>query len=258
MRRPLYSVARAFVPMIGIPTEGSRLWRIIWIAVVTLAIAIFIAASLALMRDRSTLLILWLSWSAVLFISVSAYWGGLHHSGLLLIALIFALWIRERPGSPSATNTLYVLLYAALALSLLFAVRVWRLDALYPYSGSKDMAQYLLTHHLEQRPIAARGQSVSVLAYLPKRAFWYPHENRYGSYTNWSRSLWKMAAIPVNVAAERALQKFSDVPDLLIMTNEPVTLGPKARLRLLHTTPGAVFGNGLERYWLYERMQAAR
>ena len=257
-RATLYAIARAFVPMIGVPVTGA-FWTAAWAGVTLLTATVFISACIVLLRDRLVLLMFCAAAAAILFMTAYVYWGGLHHSGLLFIVLIFSLWITGMPYERRwARTTLMAGLYLSLAFSVFFAVRVWRLELLYPYSGSKETATFLMANGLQNRPIAARGQSESVLLYLPPRQFWYPHENRYGSFFLWNASLWKNAAIPVDVAATRALEKFARVPDLLILTNEPLTIAPRYGLRLLYFTRGPVFGKGSERFWLYDRGSATR
>ena len=231
LRRTLNAVSFAFAPLFGTTMAGAA-WGL---PLIFLPIVIFVAASLVIGRDRAALLILWLSWAALLFIIIFVHWDGLRHSGLLLMALLFSLWIaREAQPRRPAALLLKVSLYGSLVVSLVFAARVWRLEVLYPFSGAKDAAAFLLAHHLEDRPIAAHGEPESVLAYLPRRQLWYPAINGYGSYINWDISIstdW--ATLPANTAAIRALQKFPTSRDLLIMTNEPLTIAPQYGLHVL-------------------------
>ena len=251
------AAAFALAPLFG----TTMFWAAWGKMMVVLPLVVFVAASIVLARDRSALAILWLSWAALLFIIVFVRWAGFRHSGLLLVALIFSLWIAEGVDRrPLARALLTTTLFGSLFLSLLFAMRAWRLEVLYPYSGSKAAAAYLLEHHLENRPIAAQGVArEAVLAYLPPRQFWYPNERRYGTYEEWGVDVWSSGYQPADVATLETLQKFRGVADLLILTNDPLTIPSQYRVRVLYATNapvllGGIMGNGFERFWLYERI----
>ena len=258
-RMAVYGIARAFIPIWSTPAAGASpmlgaaFWTAVQIAAVVLTAVILLCASVVIAKDRTALAALWLSYAALVFIIACVYWGGLRHSGLFLIALVFVLWIAEAGKDPTLPSRVLALtLYASLFVALLCAARYWRLDIRYPFSGSKDLASYLKANHLEQRPIVTTGYwGESVLAYLPPRTLWYGALNRSGSYCEWDVSNLQAGAIPENLLAKRALQSFKNTPGLLLLANEP--LSSTSGLRLLYATQGPVIGNLDERFWLYAR-----
>lgn len=223
-------------------------------AAAVLGLAVFFAASASVARDRHVLVILWLSWAALLFIYVFVYRGTLRHFGFLFVAVVFALWVAAGSEPPRwARTALIVTLSASLVLSTAFAMSTWRLEMRYPFSGAKDAAAFLRSHHLERRPIAAHPPAASeaVLAYLPPRRFWYPAEGRAGSYMRWDAAFWKFNAMPPDAVMNQALGHVARGSDLLILSNAPLAIAPKYGLRLLYSTQGPVFGRPDERYVIY-------
>ena len=249
-RGPFDTTALAFTPLF----RDSLMRGGLFAGTIVIPVVIIITASVLIHRDRAALAVLWLSWAALLFVAACVRWGGLRHSGLLLIALIFSLWIADPVSGSHRVRALFTAtLLLSLLWSLVFAVRVWRVEVLYPYSDSRNAAVYLLAHHLERWPMAAAVKAESILPYLPPRQVWYPQEAKDGTYLDWKASVLSAAETHLNVPA--TLAHFRDVPKFLVVSVEPIALRPEYRLRLLYATTGFVFGNynGDEKYWVYAR-----
>lgn len=254
-RAPLEAIALGIAPT----WSGTASGPFYYVALV-LAVVAFFGATATIAHDRTALLTLWLSWTGLLYIMTCVYQCSLRHFGLLFMTLLFAVWIgtEDAPDVAPRRRVLYGALYAASLLSIALAARMWRLDVLYEYSGSREAAQFLRDNHLENRPIAAHtpASAVAVLAYLPRRQFWFSAAERYGSYMIYTPTTYAMEQVPADAAARKALERFAGVPDLLLLSNVPLTIGPQYGLRLLYATRGRVFGHLKERYQIYERQSA--
>jgi len=234
----LEAVAAAFAPQ----------WDIVAGVV---GLAVFVLATAAARRERNAVAVLWLSWAALLFIDVFVYRGTLRHYGLLLYALLFSLWIAGPESTKPAGLRMAIML--SLVLSAVSAVFAWVQEVREPFSDSKEAAAYLVAHHLERRPIAAHppGSAEAVLAYLPPRRFWYPVEKREGSFMQWNASLLTADAVPPDRVMAEALQGRRRNPELLVLSDAPLTVAPRFGLRLLYATHGTPFRARRERYWIY-------
>ena len=237
---PLQALAGAWMPTITV----RRMFLF--------GIASFVAAGVALLRKRDALLILCSSWAALFFIYTFVYIGDLRHFGLLLMTLLFAMWIgKPQPGH--AQTVLAVLLYGTLLVSLAVAVRTWRLEVTESFSGSKEMAAYLVDNRLAGQPIAAHAPPMaeSVLAYLPRGTrFWFPPLQRFGTYMEWDARQLVATDVPNDVAASQALRRD---PRFLILTSGPLEHPEALGLHLVYRNPTPVFMKKDETYFLYRR-----
>jgi hypothetical protein len=125
---------------------------------------------------------------------------------------------------------------------------VWTREVKYAFSESADMARFIQASHLEQARIAAHPPMSSVLAFLPRRTFWFPALAEEASYMKWDaryRMGWRMM-----VGTAVALMK-AQCPDwenprdpVLLLINTPLPDAAAEGYRLLYSTPG--------RPWLVE------
>lgn len=217
-----------------------------------LAMIVLLLVTLAILRARDALLILWLPLAALAVLYSFVWLGGLRHSGFFLLLAIVAVWlaapridVRWAPAAAIALN-------AALLFSVFIAVRTSALDIRFAFSGAKEMAAFIRDHDLDRADIAAHNltQCEALLPYLPHTRFWYAGLGQYGTYLKWDAAFERALDVPYPVAEARAKQHFAGKPWLLLFNVEMPD--PSAHgFRLLYATREPVFEKTDERYWLY-------
>jgi hypothetical protein len=112
------------------------------------------------------------------------------HEGLLFVFWIFALWLSWERARVLALRVPAVVLGAVLlvtAVQLYWSARTVMFDYRYPYSGSRDLAQYLRESGLDRSSIFAFGvKSISLLPYYDRNLFANYHGGRLPAFWFWS------------------------------------------------------------------------
>lgn len=175
--------------------------------------------------------------AALLGLFVFVWMGGLRHAGLLLILATFALWLSAKPKLVANAC-----LSIALACSVIIAVETWLMDLRMPYSGGKEMGDYIVSHHLDREEIAVHppNEAKSVFAFVPHKRFWFPASGRSGTYSMWDRRMDAEQATPLETAVARNRKR-------LLVTNGPIP--PRFPCRLEYVTAEPL--RGPERFYLY-------
>jgi hypothetical protein len=204
------------------------------------------------------------------YVFIFTYGVSERHLGHVLLWWLYCLWIADglpRRSTGSVTGwrhwgairaasaaTACLALTLGLAVSCALAVQQWRVEIRDAFSGATEMAAFLDAHGLAERPIIAHlaPHASAVLAHLPPRAFYYAGEERFGSHMLWNAAYRRALARPSDDAVAAALVRFSDRADVLVLLSAPLRSPERHGLRLLHATEGRIFGEGNERFHLYE------
>jgi hypothetical protein len=242
------SIAAAFVP----GAEGTlvRSW----------ALALLVAVAASVRRNATALAMLTITIGLLAFLFTHVWLGGYRHYGLMLIAVVAALWLGSDSRS-RARPAVTAMLGISLLLSLPAGYRAVRDELTKSYSGAGEMARYIDSHGLAGRVIAAHppAQTEAVLAHLPPRQFRYAALGRDGSYLQWDVANRKATARSANVAAEAAVKQLGPGRWLFLSAVQPLTAPERHGLTLLYATTGPLITPrdasripNDERYWLYE------
>jgi hypothetical protein len=243
------------------------------IALAPLAVIAWIGALLFLLSHARALLFLLGCALSLTYIFVFKYAGGEWHYGLFLIVLVSAHWLAEENGGladdwrPSwlrfarlPESTARRLAHASLAASLFITAlysgqRSWRAEIARPYSGSQEMADFLTSRDLVDRPVAAyRAEAgAAVLAHLPKRFFYYPGIDDFGSYMLWDTSYSAGRHVPIDAAIARVKRRFPEwrQTGTLLLLNGELEDPERRGYRLAHRTAEPWRWKD-ERFFLYE------
>ncbi|MGK2859529.1 MAG: hypothetical protein ACSLFQ_20195 [Thermoanaerobaculia bacterium] len=246
-----WSLSQSLLP--GIPVYGLH--------VVT--IPIVLACLFAMWRHPRSLWIWVAGYSGLLYIMMFKVVGGLRHFGLVFGLLIFCLWVAEAAGREAYVRTIwrrYAMLgvEVCLAVSLVVAAVYWSLEIRRPFSGSKEMAQYLESSGLAGRKIAAHypvAGSVVLVHLSEPRRFWYPALGREGSYMYWDRRYQEADAVSVESIARSV---GAESPDALLLTNAQLERPQDFGFRLQFKTSEDVFAKRDEILYLYVPRLAVR
>jgi hypothetical protein len=237
------AIASAFFP--GFPLTAGGIAAAVLIALLAFALRrrkdalLFFASSMILLN--------------VLFVFV--WFGGYRHAGLILICALLAIWIAREVPADAFSAIAAVVFNVALAVSVMFSIRMAYADVKMDFSGSQEMGEYIRDHQLDRFEIAAHNihESEAVLPWLPGKRLWYAAIGRYGTYMQWNREEEIGRWMPYNVAIGHAVEHFAPQhrPWLLLL-NTPIPDASSRQFRLVYATHGPVFRHRDERYWLYQ------
>ena len=186
------------------------------------------------------------------------FYGGPHHEGTIVIALIVALWIAWPDPSERMPDWFKPSIFAAVlcgifAVQTVWAVRAWRTDYALPYSGAADMAAYL--HQIGAQPAEISGFTYFAVALQP----YFDHN----IYANWPTAYVHHAQgsePPLNQLTEANYTRYLVVPvlkgDLIPPLDQQLIRYGYVRA---HISPGRVlFNRGIwssETFVLYQKAQ---
>jgi len=170
-------------------------------------------------------------------------YGGPHHEGTIVIAIIVALWMAW--PHPEDAKPRWFRPAATLVLGLMFGVQTywavdsWRNDYRLPYSGAADAARYLRSVNADPAQTCGLGFGITALhPYFPA-----------GHLANWP-----YAYMHQSKSVESTIDRpdFSECPAYLVLVEwssnpDPNGLLPKHGFNLVHTSPGHMFFK--EFYW---------
>jgi len=233
-----------------------------------LNLAILAGCTLLLLRRPKALLLFYASTACLLYIFVYKWFGELRHAGLIFLMLLFCLWTaRDEPerqwlvfaaGSSAdrADRFLRRLSYGALLIGLAFsclaAAVEWTRDVRYPYSTSRQVAQFLRANNLDLKPIAATFEAESILPYLRCHQFWYADTQRYGSYGSWDRTFVQNRLAPPAELMSRVTRHFPPRQRPLIIFRRPAPDPEQQGYRPIPTAPDFGIRMTDEAFFLYE------
>lgn len=262
--RRILAPFRALMP--GVPIAFAPLAVVAWIA----------ALLFLLSRVRALLFLLGCALSLT-YIFVFKYAGAEWHYGLFLIVLVASLWLAQERGGLQADwrprwpgfarlpdGALGRLTHASLAATLFVTTlysgqQSWRAEIARPYSGSQEMAHYLTSSGLVDRRIAAHRAEAgaAVLAHLPRRAFFYPGIDDFGTYQLWDARYWAGRFVTVDEAVARIKRRFPDwrQTETLLLLNYEFENPERRGYRLVHRT-AEPWQWPDERFFLYEPIRA--
>jgi hypothetical protein len=160
------------------------------------------------------------------------YAGSLRHKGHYYFAYVTALWIGgyypiKEFATPSVNrffsffekNKNYFVT-AVFSIGVISALIANTLDYIYPFSASKETADYIKQNNLQNMTIAGHMDFAAdaVSGYLDK-SFYYPGENRIGTFGLWTT---KRKKLNMSTALE-AIAQFRDTvkEDVLLVLNGP-------------------------------------
>jgi hypothetical protein len=244
----LHAAAHAFLPSF----ESG--WTTLW------AIALLAAIAIAIRKSIAALAMLVIAQGGLAAIFTYLWIAGYRHHGLVLILTVTALWIGADAAQRSRTAPVVaVMLNLSLALSIPLAIRFARDDLTKHYSGSKEMAAFILRNGMANAAITAHSpaHTEAVLAHLPHRTFWYAGLGEDGSYMKWDRAYRVAMSTPAARAAGKAASHFRD-RQWLFLSSTPLPDSERWGLTLLYATHEPLIEQrdegplrNDERYWLY-------
>ncbi|HWW60449.1 MAG TPA: hypothetical protein VN181_03685 [Thermoanaerobaculia bacterium] len=235
-----WAIANSLLP-------GAGLWIPFAITMCVLAVV-----TIAIGRRWHAQIFLWGSLLALLLIYALVWIDGYRHTGLILLAVIAALWMAHAyEGNTKWMSRATILLGLSMLYCVIVATRYWAHDVNEPFTGAKEMAVFIRANHLDRYEIAAHLPPMiePILPYLPGKRFYYPGLQQNGSYMPWDSYYNSSVRMPYGMAAADARNRFGRTWLLLVNTRmgDPEKYG----FHLVFTNVQPPFAKTDERYWLY-------
>ncbi|OGH05895.1 MAG: hypothetical protein A2W22_02530, partial [Candidatus Levybacteria bacterium RBG_16_35_11] len=190
---PFVAIAHAFFPYHSATFMPSEL-RIVFIVI---SFLMFSTIILSLSRKPAALFILLLSFAGLSYVFAFKHPGAVRHHGLLLIIVFFTIWISKYyddsqkklfdiASNLNLPKLSIVIINVCLALSLFYSLKIQYLEYEYPFSGAKEIADFIKKNHLDNYTIVAHqsfgAKANALLPYLPGKQFWYVGIEDYGTF----------------------------------------------------------------------------
>jgi len=230
----------------------NRLNPIILFAVSTLMLT---SGIVILHKKRAEVITYLTCLTGMLIFGYIVYLGFNRHAGTLYICLIICYWfqtdniIGEKHGADLGKYTTNYLMIIFLCINTVsFAIAAIN-HFKYPFSGSREMAEYLKSENLTQRPIIADIDfEVSPVAGYLNIPFYYLSNCKKETYIRWNTDRMGSNKEDVNLFIIDIINKSPIKP--LFLFSYPVT---DSSLKLIKSTkPSTVMH---EHYYLYEKSQ---
>jgi len=236
-----YAIASTFFP-------DGRVDTFVIPAMVVLAIVTF-----GISRNAVPLLFLYVCGVAMILVYVFVWMGGIRHAGLLLVLVIAAVWIADAYGPYRRERLLMAALAVSLAYSVIPAARSWVLETRDAFSGSREVATFLIDSGLTKNAVLVSHPMfwTSPLVYLPGTPICDPAEGRCRTYSKWLRRDYELSKIPRDRVLEMAEEQFEGQRWVYI-THTEIPEPKRANYRLLFRTKVQIWRMWAERYLVYE------
>ena len=201
-------------------------------------------------RSVVSLVFLYLSGAAMMAVYVFVWMGGIRHAGLLLVLVVVAVWIADAYGPYRRERLLMAALAVSFAYSIVPAARAWVLETRYAFSGSREVATFLIDSGLtsDATLVAQTAFWSSALVYLPGNPVCDPIVGRCRTYSLWRQE--EFASVPREVFLEKAEERFAGQRWVYI-THSEIPEAKRADFRLLFNTKQEIWEKRAERYFVY-------
>ncbi len=209
-------------------------------------------------------LIISLCWLFYVFITKQYY---ARYDGLIVVFVIFTLWIKEYYTETNnrlskklkfinyskieaSFKTIFIL---SLMVNSIFGMSSIRKEYLYNHSGAKEMAEYIIHHHLQNNEIACFNcWSASVSPYLPTTKLWSINSKRYETFFILDSVYIKSSGISSEEMLKRVKEKYNK--EAILLTGEPqhIVNGSGVEVKLIAKNEKYNWKDNGENYFLYK------
>jgi len=234
-----------FVPYVpGRWMPYLNMWFLPTFASCSLSCVLLATALLLLRTIEARLVFLGCTVLEIVEMAVTVRVPSIYHFGFIFAAFVIALQIdaaapgepQTRVGFPRGVAT--VLLYAFLGMQTMAMLCMSTLDLVRPYSGAKDVAEWLRKNQLDGNPMVLQSSyfTTAIVGYLERPSAYYPSCRCFGSYElrNRQRDPLRMATVDDLKAARGN----SPLPVLLIASESMQPADPQSLgLVEIHATP---------------------
>ncbi|WP_420150871.1 hypothetical protein [Spirosoma sp.] len=243
----LAGIAHGFLPLTGL--DEYYFWNYSYVPFglaikIPLGLLLLAVAFFSMPKDKGAFVVLV---ACITFIFVFTYLkprGNFRHFGHYTIALIAAFWIQGNRTRLTGRNIISVGYFGILVLliQLIAGINAYYRDTRYPFSNSRNVADYIKNNYSADVAVAGVFQDVltGVRWYLQKPVYGLETQ-KYGSYVLFSHKSWNdsLNAQPDSVTYSRYLDfQKKHAPALLIMGYHFLPVPDIGHTDTLHTPEG--------------------
>lgn len=260
-----HSLSAVFLPLAG--SYGQPL-IINWLFGITSVATIIIMGLLLffLVRNKIAVIIYFASTLWLLFIFLFKVRGALRHYGFLFILFLFVWWlsliintekqsdlkleISKIKKEKYPNNYTNIILTLILLPSIIIAGIAYVKEYRFNFSGSREMAKYLINNQLEQANIASFSSfiNISLLPYLPETKFWQPERQVDGTFVTLDLKYTLGNQDTYLVIKNKILNHFKNQDFFILSGVDLLSVDPS--LRLIKQTQAPAIIDGV--FYLYE------
>jgi hypothetical protein len=271
----LINVTKGMIFPIGVDVErliainGLSTWQMaIQTAVGTAVVACTIYLLIHLYKSLAA--VFFATFAAILYINTLIHSGTARHHGLVLMILMACLWMAKTSvqaktqlslNQKSDLNRLNVfVMFVALNLipTIYTGMRAIKTDVRNHASGSVELANYIQKEKLNDREIITLSSfmTMATIAILDHDGFFDAPRLRRTSFHPWDQTTVPVLFADKNEVLREVIQKRRDlfVAELpaLVVSPEPIDLGPYPKASLIFKTAGDSFRPVPENLFLYQ------
>jgi hypothetical protein len=263
--RTLTAIWRGLVPL---PTPGLHFWNtnVVGSKYLQLVLAIMVlAGTLAILRPWPRLFLVYLlGVGGMLLLSHTNDFGFLRHHGHVFLLFMACWWLTgyvpRTGGDPPARRPafrplLFVQAHASAIFTALLAIHVvggvyaTGMDWRYPFSSSKNVAEFLKRSGLEHALIAGYfDPAASAVAGQLDREVYYMSAERYGTFIIFDAGVLRRKSVDELVETARRISVDHSRPTVLLLNRPPPSIAGQPLVPLAEITESIELG---ERYHLY-------
>ncbi|MGC1307855.1 MAG: hypothetical protein WA885_11535 [Phormidesmis sp.] len=259
-------ILKSYLPL---PQFGINFWNEhflgtegIFPSVGPLSLGLFIGIALAVIAVITSLKILWktpfalwiyTSTCVILAIFHSVFLrGATRHYGHFFIIFLVCLWLAtwsQQPKRPHRTPAIVggTFLTILLVFQAVSGVHAYTTDLIYPFSSSREIANYIQTHQLEDMVLFAQDdRKVTGIASYLNCSIYYPQRGVFGSF--WNDDYPELATTQALIESIEAFGQ--QQPNFLAILGDPIDPGAVASEVILLMKPHPTI-RADERLFLY-------
>ena len=176
---------------------------------------------------------------------------GIRHTGHLFLFFVTCVWLSQATRGPNAEAPIrsWGQLFISIILTIQFMAGVLCsiTDSTYPFSASKETADFIKRNNLQSRRLVGSKYNVvsSVAGYLNQPVF-YLDNGQTGTYTDWSKPRTKLS--PLEIVQKAKDIHASSKDDILLISSYDLGNSDLALQKIASFEQSIIED---ERYWLY-------
>lgn len=228
-----------------------------------------------LLKIKYLIFLLFSSFGWLFYVIIFKYYGFHRHHALLFIFLTFLYWIYQKQDKhswniklPNKLNSYFQEKYIiplckglsllVLLISCFWGFRSLYMEVRYPFSGSKDMAEFIKKNVPANSKIVTYQAHMceAVFAYCPEMQFIDLINNKKSSFTVWNSSFIQNRKKTDSLWSQKIDSIYENSDNIYYLSSDSIIFKKEHNIRLLYYAPYKNFWinseSSFEEFWLYK------